>query len=108
NNRGKFLTFLSGLYVRHAVKYKNKMDLLKVIKLVLCWTSLIYVHVLLLFALDWLILGLVEALSAASIFKGYAIQRPLEHNCLNRKLCYSDVFKVPPVVLCYHPSHVIM
>ncbi|KAI5169867.1 hypothetical protein PAEPH01_1058 [Pancytospora epiphaga] len=58
-------------------------------------------------ALDWLVLGLVEALGAASIFEGYALQRLLEHDRLNVGLGYSDVLRMPPVVLCYQiiPCH---
>ncbi|KAI5171463.1 hypothetical protein PAEPH01_1647 [Pancytospora epiphaga] len=58
-------------------------------------------------ALDWLVLGLVEALGAASIFEGYALQRLLKHDRLNLKLGYPDVLRVPSVVLCYHsvPCH---
>ncbi|KAI5176436.1 hypothetical protein PAEPH01_2295, partial [Pancytospora epiphaga] len=69
--------------------------------------GLSYVHVLLLSALDWLVLGLVEALGAASIFKGYALQRLLKHDRLNIGFGYPDVLRVLSVVLCYHsvPCH---
>ncbi|KAI5172601.1 hypothetical protein PAEPH01_1777 [Pancytospora epiphaga] len=65
---------------------------------------------LLLSALDWLVLGLVEALGATSIFKGYALQRLLEHDRLDvglDGLGYPDVLRVLSVVLCYHsvPCH---
>ncbi|KAI5172953.1 hypothetical protein PAEPH01_1830 [Pancytospora epiphaga] len=56
-------------------------------------------------ALDWLVLGLVEALGAASIFEGYALQRLLEHNRLDvgfDGLGYPDVLQVLLVVLCYN------
>ncbi|KAI5168460.1 hypothetical protein PAEPH01_0148, partial [Pancytospora epiphaga] len=61
-------------------------------------------------ALDWLVLSLVEALGAASIFEGYAFQRLLEHDRLDvglDGLGYPDVLRVPSVVLCYHsvPCH---
>ncbi|KAI5168334.1 hypothetical protein PAEPH01_0047 [Pancytospora epiphaga] len=58
-------------------------------------------------ALDWLVLGLVEALGTASIFKRYALQRFLENDRLSVGLGYPDVIQVPPVILCYHsvPCH---